>query len=77
MQQKSVLTAEDVKKVMAAAEAEAKAHHWAVSIAIVDDGGHLLALQRLDGAAPISAYIATEKPAPRRWAAANRRSTKT
>jgi uncharacterized protein GlcG (DUF336 family) len=61
MQQKTVLTADDVKKVMAAAEAEAKNHHWAVSIAIVDDGGHLLAMQRLDNAAPISAYIAMEK----------------
>jgi uncharacterized protein GlcG (DUF336 family) len=61
MQQKTVLTADDVKKVLAAAELEAKNHQWAVSIAIVDDGGHLLALQRLDGAAPISSYIATEK----------------
>lgn len=61
MQQKTVLTADDVKKILAAAETEAKNHHWAVSIAIVDDGGHLLALQRLDGAAPISGYIATEK----------------
>ncbi|CAG2137300.1 MULTISPECIES: GlcG/HbpS family heme-binding protein [Cupriavidus] len=61
MQQKTVLTAEDVKKIMAAAEAEAKTHQWAVSIVVVDDGGHMLAMQRLDGAAPISAYIATEK----------------
>jgi len=59
MQQKTVLTAEDVKKVMAAAETEAKNHHWAVSIVIVDDGGHQLALQRLDGAAPISATCPT------------------
>lgn len=73
MQQKTVLTAEDVKKVMAAAETEAKNHHWAVSIAIVDDGGHLLALQRLDGAAPISAYIATEKS---RTSALGRRESK-
>jgi len=61
MQQKTVLTAEDVKKVMAAAEAEARNHNWAVSIVVVDDGGHMLAMQRLDGAAPISAYIASEK----------------
>jgi len=32
-----------------------------VSIAIVDDGGHLLALQRLDGAAPVSAYVSQHK----------------
>ncbi|AOY93395.1 hypothetical protein BKK79_17505 [Cupriavidus sp. USMAA2-4] len=61
MQQKTVLTADDVKKVLAAAEAEAKANHWAVAIVVVDDGGHPLAMVRLDGAAPISAYIATEK----------------
>ncbi|KAF7963980.1 hypothetical protein AWV80_03560 [Cupriavidus sp. UYMU48A] len=62
MQQKTVLTAEDVKKIMAAAEAEAKTHQWAVSIVVVDDGGHMLAMQRLDSAAPISAHIATEGP---------------
>jgi glc operon protein GlcG len=51
----------DVKAVAAAAEAEALANKWAVSIAIVDAGGHLLWLQRLDGAAPISAQIAPSK----------------
>ena len=38
-----------------ATEAEALTNRWAVSIAIVDDGGHLLWLQRLDGSAPVSA----------------------
>lgn len=73
MQQKTVLTAEDVKKIMAAAETEAKNHHWAVSIVVVDDGGHMLAMQRLDGAAPISAYIAGEKA---RTSALGRRESK-
>ncbi|CAG2151146.1 GlcG/HbpS family heme-binding protein [Cupriavidus plantarum] len=73
MQQKTVLTADDVKKVVAAAEAEAKLHNWPVTIAVVDDGGHPLALQRLDGVAPISAYIATEKA---RTAAMGRRESK-
>ncbi len=45
----------------AAGEAEARANGWAVSLAIVDDGGHLLWLQRLDGAAPISSHIAPAK----------------
>ena len=49
MQTKSVLTLDDVKIIAAAAEAEAKAHGWAVVIAIVDDGGHLMWLQCLDG----------------------------
>ena len=51
----------DVKAVAAAAEAEALANRWAVSIAVVDAGGHLLWLQRLDGAAAISAQIAPAK----------------
>jgi uncharacterized protein GlcG (DUF336 family) len=73
MQTKKVLTLDDVKKIAAGAEAEAKRNSWAVTIAIVDDGGHLLWLQRLDGAAPISSYIGPEKA---RCAALGRRETK-
>lgn len=73
MQSKMVLGAEDVKKIAAAAEAEARRNHWAVTIAIVDDGGHLLWLQRLDGAAPASAQIGPEKA---RTAALGRRETR-
>jgi uncharacterized protein GlcG (DUF336 family) len=73
MQSKQVLTLADVKKIAAAAEAEAIANNWAVTISIVDDGGHLLWLQRLDGAAPISAHIA---PAKAKTAALGRRETK-
>ena len=73
MKTKSILAAADVKRIAAAAEAEASKNNWAVSIAIVDDGGHLLGVQRLDGAAPISAYIA---PAKARSAALGRRDTK-
>ncbi|MCA3212381.1 MAG: heme-binding protein [Burkholderiaceae bacterium] len=73
MQSKMVLGAEDVKKIAAAAEAEARRNHWAVTIAIVDDGGHLLWLQRLDGAAPASAHIGPEKA---RTAALGRRETR-
>jgi len=73
MQQKTVLTADDVKKMLAAAEAEAKANNWAVTITVVDDGGHPLGMVRLDGVAPISAYIATEKA---RTASLGRRESK-
>ena len=73
MQTKSVLTLSDVRTMAQAAEAEALAQKWAVTIAIVDDGGHLLWLQRLDGAAPISAHIA---PAKARTAALGRRDSK-
>ncbi len=73
MNTKPVLALADVKAVAAAAEAEALKHQWAVSIAIVDDGGHLLWLQRLDGAAPISAQIA---PAKAHTAAMGRRESR-
>ncbi len=61
MKTKPVLTLEDVKKIAAGAEAEAVKNNWAVTISIVDDGGHLLWLQRLDGAAPVSAWIGPQK----------------
>jgi len=73
MNHKPVLTLDDVKRIAAASEAEALRNQWAVSIAIVDDGGHLLWLQRLDGAAPVSAHIA---PAKARTAALGRRESR-
>lgn len=69
----AVLESSDVKAIAAAAEAEALANRWAVTIAIVDAGGHLLHLQRLDGAAPISAHIA---PAKAHTAALGQRESK-
>ena len=68
-----MLTQDDVQAMGEAARAEAQANGWAVTIAIVDDGGHLLWLQRLDGAAPVSAQIA---PAKARTAALGRRESK-
>ena len=73
MQTKPVLTLDDAKKIGAAAEAEALANNWPVVIAIVDDGGHLMWLQRLDGVAPISSYIA---PAKAKTAAMGKRESK-
>ena len=73
MKTKHFLESADVKTIAAAAEAEALKNNWAVTIAIVDDGGHLLSLQRLDGAAPVSAHIA---PAKAHTAALGRRETK-
>ena len=73
MKTKSVLEAADVKAIAAAAEAEAIANNWAVTLSVVDDGGHLLWLQRLDGAPPISAHIG---PAKAHTAALGRRETK-
>lgn len=73
MKIKPFLTLEDARAAAAAAEAEASKNGWAVTIAITDDGGHLLWMQRLDGAAPISAEIAVAKA---RTAALGRRETK-
>ena len=68
-----MLTLEDARAMATAAEAEARQNGWAVTLAVVDGGGHLLWLQRMDGAAPISAQIA---PAKARSAALGRRETK-
>lgn len=61
MKSKAFLELADVKAIAAAAEAEAVKNSWAVTIAIVDDGGNLLFLQRLDGAAPITSHLAASK----------------
>jgi glc operon protein GlcG len=73
MKTKPCLTLDDCKKVIAACEAEARRNKWEVVIAILDDGGHLLMLERMDGATPANAEIAVQKG---RSAAVSRRSTK-
>jgi glc operon protein GlcG len=61
MRTKPCLTASDVKKMLAACEAEAAKNKWAVSISIVDDSGFPLGFLRMDGAPPISAEVAAGK----------------
>lgn len=73
MKNTHALESADIKAIATAAEAEALRNKWAVTIAIVDGGGHLLHLQRLDGAAPISAHIA---PAKAHTAAMGQRESK-
>ena len=73
MKTQSSLELSDIKAIAAAAEAQALKYHWAVSIAIVDAGGHLLNFSRLDGAPPISAHIA---PAKAHTAALGQRESK-
>jgi glc operon protein GlcG len=73
MKNKGMLTIDDTTRVMDGAIAEARRNNWAVAIAIVDDGGHLLQFARLDGTPPVSAHIAPEKA---RAAALGRRETK-
>ncbi len=72
MKTRPMLTLDDCRKISAAAEQEAKKNNWIVSIAILDDGGHLLHLIRMDGATPANSRIAIEKG---RTAAETRRST--
>ncbi|MCK2042772.1 heme-binding protein [Chromohalobacter sp. TMW 2.2308] len=61
MKTQAVLELSDVNRLLDAGQQEAEANGWAVTIAVADAGGHLLGLRRLDGAAPFSAGIATEK----------------
>lgn len=73
MQQKPYLEHSDVRKILEAARAEAWTHHWPVSIAVVDDGGHLLGMYRLDGAPLLSAEMCIAKA---RTAALGKRESK-
>jgi len=70
---KPALTMDDVEAMGAAATAEALANAWKVAIAICDEGGHLIWLRRLEGAAPIASYIAPQKA---RTAAMGKRESK-
>lgn len=73
MRTKPALTDEDVKTMAAAAEAHAAANRWNVTVAIFDDGGHLLHLHRMDGTAPSTVEMAIGKG---RTAVLGRRETK-
>lgn len=73
MLSKFVIGQTEIARVLTAARQEALARQWSVTIAVVDDGGHPLALERLDGCAPASAYIAMEKA---RTAALGRKETR-
>jgi uncharacterized protein GlcG (DUF336 family) len=67
------LTLDVAKRIAAAAEAEALKNKWNVVIAIVDEGGHLMYLQRMDDAQVASAEIA---PLKARTAAMYKRPSK-
>ena|SRR5687767_15610365 len=58
---KQVLTLEAARRVATAAEAEARKNNWAVTIAVLDDSGHLLLFQRMDGAKLVAIDIAIRK----------------
>jgi glc operon protein GlcG len=73
MRIKPSLTLADVKKMLAACEAEATKNNWAVAISIVDDGGFLLGFVRMDGTPVISAEVSLGKA---RTSAMTRRPSK-
>jgi glc operon protein GlcG len=73
MRNKPSLTSVDVHKMMAACKAEAQKNKWNVTIAIVDDAGYPLLVERMDGCGPISAEVGIGKA---RTAAITRRPTK-
>ena len=73
MKTKYFLEQTDIQAIATAAQAEALKNGWAVTIAIVDDGGHLLHLNRLDGAPAVSSHIA---PAKAHTSALGRRESK-
>ena len=61
MFQQAALSLEDAKRVAAAARAEAEKNGWAIVIAVLDDGGHLMYLERMDGTQKASSRIAEAK----------------
>lgn len=61
MRTKNVITLDDAKKMLAVAEEEARNNDWKVVICILDDGGHLVALHRMDGTRPGNPDIAIGK----------------
>jgi uncharacterized protein GlcG (DUF336 family) len=73
MKTRIMLTLDDAKKIATASEAEANRNGWPVVIAIVDEGGHLLHLSRLDNTQYGSIEVAIQKA---RAAIAFRRPTK-
>lgn len=73
MKTKPMLTCDDVQTILNASRQEAENNGWKVTIAVADDGGHLLGLIRLDGAPPMSAHIG---PSKARSAAMAKKETK-
>ena len=73
MRQKPALTSADCQKMMAACKAEAQKNKWNVAIAIVDESGAALLLERLDGTGAIASEVAIGKA---RTSALTKRPTK-
>lgn len=73
MRNRPMLQQDDVRKMMAACEDEARRNKWNVTIAIVDEAGYAVGLTRMDGAGPMTSKVAVEKA---RTAALSKRPTR-
>jgi glc operon protein GlcG len=60
---KKVLTLEAAKAILAAAQAEARRNGWTMVICVVDDGAHVICLERMDGTQIASVQVAQDKAA--------------
>jgi len=67
MNTKQALSLDDAKRIAVAAAAEAVKNEWNVTIAVVDDSGHLIYLERMDGAAKPTSIVASEKARTAAW----------
>lgn len=76
MKTKVILSQQMASAIIAAGQEEAQKNNWSVSIAVADDGGHLLALSRMDDCAPIAAYISQRKRVLPRWGVVKLRAMK-
>jgi glc operon protein GlcG len=61
MIRKTVLALEDARRIAAAAVAEAGRNRWTMAVALVDDGGHLICFDRIDGTQVGSVEVAIGK----------------
>lgn len=56
-----MLELSDARAVVDACKEEAKANGWKIAVSVVDAGGHAILFERMDGAPPSTALVATEK----------------
>lgn len=80
MKTKVILSQQMASAIIAAGQEEAQKNNWSVSIAVADDGGHLLALSRMDDCAPIARRLRLTSPrrkrVPPRWGVVKLRAMK-
>ncbi len=76
MKTKVILSQQMASAIIAAGQEEAQKNNWSVSIAVADDGGHLLALSRMDDCARLRLTSPRRKRVPPRWGVVKLRAMK-